>query len=79
MKRRIMAIVAMGMAALLLVACSASTAHNSASTTTHSSTAASEENQTTEENTQATGQTFTVGICQLAPHPALDAATGIYG
>ena len=75
MKRRIMAIVAMGMAALLLVACSASTAHNSASTTTNSSTAVSEENQTTEENTQATGQTFTVGICQLAPHPALDAAT----
>lgn len=51
MKRKIRAALAVGMAALLTMACGCSSSNGSS------------------------GKSFTVGICQLAPHTALDAAT----
>lgn len=83
MKRKMMAVLAAAMAAVLMAACSSGTDSTTAAAdttaaedTTAADTSASGEEGSAEEGAAAvTGQSFTVGICQLAPHSALDAAT----
>ena len=63
------------MAASLLVGCG-STDTTSTETTETTEVTETEETAEVEETTEAAeGTTYTVGICQLVQHPALDAAT----
>lgn len=65
MKKKLLALTLAALMALSLAACGGDTA----STDTE---AAEDE---VAETTEASGQVYNIGICQLAPHPALDAAT----
>ena len=87
MKKRMMSVLAACMAAVLMASCSSGGENTTAAETTAAGaeaegteaagTEAAGTEAAGEENSEAavTGQSFTVGICQLAPHTALDAAT----
>lgn len=81
MRRKMMGMLAVSMAAMLMAACSTGAGNTTAAQdTTAAVTEAGSggEEAAGGENTEGsgvTGQSFTIGICQLAPHPALDAAT----
>lgn len=81
MRRKMMGVLAVSMAAMLMAACSTGAGNTTAAQdTTAAVTEAGSggEEAAGGENTEGsgvTGQSFTIGICQLAPHPALDAAT----
>nr|WP_325297470.1 ABC transporter substrate-binding protein [uncultured Dysosmobacter sp.] len=66
MKKKLLALILAGVMALSLAACGGT-----------ADTAPAEEPAETEEpeTQEPAAQTYTIGICQLAPHPALDAAT----
>ena len=67
---------ALVLAALLLVSMAACTGTAPAATTAATTAAAAETTAAAEtEASEASGKTYTVGICQLVQHPALDAAT----
>ena len=63
------------LAALLVVSMAACTGTAPAATTAPAETTASSVNAAPAEAETATGKTYSVGICQLVQHPALDAAT----
>ncbi len=80
MKKRIMSVLAACMAAALLASCGSGSGNTTAAADTTAaedgSAASGEASGGSEEGGAAvTGQSFTVGICQLTPHEALDAAT----
>ena len=74
---KIMSLVLAGAMALSMTACSSKPAETSAAATEAATTAAeAAEETTTEAAAEATGDaSYTVGICQLVQHDALDAAT----
>lgn len=65
MKKKLLALTLAALMALSLAACGGDTASTD--------TEAAEDEAA--ETTEASGQVYNIGICQLAPHPALDAAT----
>ena len=65
MKKKLLALALAALMALSLAACGGDTASTD--------TEAAEDEAA--ETTEASGQVYNIGICQLAPHPALDAAT----
>ena len=65
MKKKLLALTLTALMALSLAACGGDTASTD--------TEAAEDEAA--ETTEASGQVYNIGICQLAPHPALDAAT----
>ena len=67
MKKKLLALLLAAMMTLSLAACGGDTADTGDT---------SDEAETTDTDTgDASGATYTIGICQLAPHVALDAAT----
>lgn len=80
MKKRVLSMAMAGVLALSMTACGSSSteeATTAAPATTAAETAAESESEATEaaETAEASGETYTVGICQLVQHDALDAAT----
>lgn len=67
MKRKIMALLLTGLLALSLEACGTASSTGSSAAASGKSASATEKSSSTKK--------FTVGICQLVQHPALDAAT----
>ena len=65
MKKKLLALTLAALMALSLAACGGDTASTD--------TEAAEDEAA--ETTETSGQVYNIGICQLAPHPALDAAT----
>lgn len=74
MKKVISAILAFCLAGSL-AACGASTTATSESTSGASADSSAASTADTATDASASGKTYTVGICQLVQHPALDAAT----
>lgn len=78
---KIMSLILAGTMVLSMTACGSKPAETTAAATTAAATeaateAAAESSEAKEEATEAAdGQTYTIGICQLVQHDALDAAT----
>lgn len=81
MKKKALALMLAAMMALSLTACgggdgNANDANSDANQDNQQSDSQNADGQNAEDqNATPTGQSYTIGICQLAPHPALDAAT----
>lgn len=78
MKKRVSLLLALSLCLLALSSCSSgssSSSDSSAATEESSSASSSEDSAESSSASEATGQTYTIGICQLVEHQALDAAT----
>jgi len=80
MKKKVLSMILAGAMVLSMSACGSKPAETTAAATEAATEAASKEEEKTEaaaeEKTEAaSGETYTVGICQLVQHDALDAAT----
>ncbi|MCI8398927.1 MAG: ABC transporter substrate-binding protein [Oscillibacter sp.] len=73
MKKKLLALILAGALALSLAACGGNSGSSSSGSSGADSSASS--GGTDAQEPAGSGKTYTVGICQLAPHPALDAAT----
>ena len=69
MKKKIFALLLAAVMVMSLAACGGNDSGNTADPAPSADPAAPAENN------EPAGETYKVGICQLAPHPALDAAT----
>jgi putative ABC transport system substrate-binding protein len=74
MKKKLFALALAACMTLSLAACGSSSAPSTAAASAAASAATSGSAATSAASTSA-GKTYTVGICQLVQHPALDAAT----
>ena len=77
MKKQVLSLILAGTMALSMTACGSKTEETTAAATEAATTAAAETEAEAEAETTeaAAGETYTVGICQLVQHDALDAAT----
>ena len=79
MKKRVLSLLTAGCLLLSLAACSGNTdSGSSQAADTGTDSAAADQSEATADDAQeaeTTGETYTIGICQLVQHDALDAAT----
>ena len=78
MKKKVLALLMASAMALSIAACDGGNAGQGStpSTASNPGSASSGSQTPTRSGSQSAGdETYTIGICQLAPHPALDAAT----
>lgn len=75
MKKKLIALLMASAMTLSLAACGGNASQNGGDSKSSAASTPSSASQSPAGSNGGSGKTYTIGICQLAPHPALDAAT----